>query len=294
MRKIVFRFGRQHVGALLAAWLLVPVCAAAAPGATPAALGSRAAIAQALHRIAADDLPSAISGLQAYLASHPDEVRASRLLGDLEFRAGHLRKAESLYQAILAQYPDDSATHARLGALYAVENRVNAAITQYDASLPQSDAIGDLVALHERKGDLPAFAAGLRFHSHLHPHNVIALVQLGELDAALHHKRAAVLLFHRAVSLAPTYLPALNDLGTAEMDQHHYSRARSALTQCLALAPHAYACLDNLGALELQRGQLGSAQSTLTLAWSLRPDFPQALINLGYLADVRGRWHRAV
>ena len=71
-------------------------------------------------KVAAGDTKGAIEGLAPYVASHPRDLAAGRLLGDLYFRVPDYPKAEKVWKAVLAVDAEDRETHSRLGALYAV------------------------------------------------------------------------------------------------------------------------------------------------------------------------------
>ena len=105
------------------------------------------AIHTARERIAAGDLAGAVKGLEIYVVSHPGEAGPERFLGDLYYRQGRLDKAEEVYQNILAHSPGDRETHNRLGVVYATQNRVDAAIVQFNKALPGTDSVADLVAM---------------------------------------------------------------------------------------------------------------------------------------------------
>src|SRR3981081_3161636 len=87
-------------------------------------------------KVAAGDTKGAIDGLAPYVASHPQDAAAGRLLGDLYFRVPDYAKAEKVWKAILAIDPTDRETHSRMGSLYAVQDRINDAMAEFQLSLP--------------------------------------------------------------------------------------------------------------------------------------------------------------
>src|SRR5665213_372949 len=162
------------------------------------------AMKTARERVAAGDLPGAIKGLATYAAAHPTELEPARLLGDLYYRSGDLGKAEDTYRGILALYPKDRETHNRLGTVLATENRIDDAISEFNASLPGTDSVGDLVALHAKKGDLPAYRAKLELLAETYPTFAAAQSELGQAYAALHRPSEAARQFRRALDSDPT------------------------------------------------------------------------------------------
>jgi tetratricopeptide (TPR) repeat protein len=252
------------------------------------------AMKSARERVAAGDLPGAIKGLATYVAAHATEGDPARLLGDLYYRSGDLPKAESTYRSILALYPKDRETHNRLGTVLATENRVDDAIAEFNASLPGTDSVGDLVALHAKKGDLQAYRAKLELLADTYPTFTAAQSELGQAYAALHRPSEAARMFRRALDNDPTDITALNGLGLAMLDLRAYDLAAGNFKRCLQIDPTDYSCADNLGATYLETGRQAEAEAILTTAHNLAPERVEALVNFGYLADIRGDWKGAV
>jgi len=252
------------------------------------------AMKTARERVAAGDLPGAIKGLATYAAAHPNELEPARLLGDLYYRSGDLGKAEDTYRGILALYPKDRETHNRLGTVLATENRVDDAISEFNASLPGTDSVGDLVALHAKKGDLPAYRAKLELLAQTYPTFAAAQSELGQAYAALHRPSEAARQFRRALDSDPTDITALNGLGLAMLDLRAFDLAAGNFKRCLQIDPTVYSCADNLGATYLEMGRQADAEAILTTAHNLAPERVEALVNFGYLQDIRGDWKGAV
>lgn len=252
------------------------------------------AMRAARELVAAGDLAGAIKSLGRYVAAHPDEAAPARLLGDLYYRQGDLGKAEDTYRAILQLYPGDKETHNRLGTVYATENRVDDAIAEFNASLPGTDSVGDLVALHARKGDLDAYRQQLERVADAYPDVSRWQSELAQAYAALHRPSDAARYFRRALDSSPNDLTALNGLGLALLDLRAYDLAAGDFKRCLGVDPLNYSCADNLGATLLEQGKYGEAEAILTTAHDLAPERSEALVNFGYLADTRGDWKGAV
>lgn len=252
------------------------------------------AMRSARERVAAGDLPGAIRGLAVYLAAHPTELEPGRLLGDLYYRSGDLSKAENTYRALLDLYPKDRETHNRLGTVLATENRVDDAISEFNASLPGTDSVGDLVALHAKKGDLQAYRGKLELLADTYPTYAAAQSELGQAYAALHRPSEAARMFRRALDSEPSDLTALNGLGLAMLDLHAFDLAAGNFKRCLQIDPTSYSCADNLGATYLEMGRFAEGEQILTTAHNLAPERVEALVNFGYLADSRGDWKGAV
>ena len=109
--------------AVAAALVAVPLGPAFA-GETTIVTGAPAAndpaiLDAARAKVAGGDTKGAIAGLAPYVADHPRDAAAGRLLGDLYFRVPDFAKAERVWKALLAIDSNDRETHSRLGALYA-------------------------------------------------------------------------------------------------------------------------------------------------------------------------------
>ncbi len=251
-------------------------------------------IQAARERVAAGDLDGAIRELGTYVAGHPGEIGPERLLGDLFYRHGELSRAEETYKHILSYAPKDKETHNRLGSVFATENRIDAAIDEFDRSLPGTDSVPDLVLLHIRKGDFDRYKYEREKAAIDYPTDPDAALELGQLYLAVHQTDLALRYFRRALDEDPASLQALNDLGRAFLDQQNYDSAIDAFGKCLGRDPSNYACTDNLGAAYLESKRYVLAANILTIAHRLQPERGEALVNIGYLTDVNGDWKRAV
>ena len=252
------------------------------------------AIQAARERIAAGDLAGAVKGLEIYVVSHPTEAEPARFLGDLYYRQGRFDKAEEIYRSILSHNPSDRETHNRLGVVYATQNRVDEAIDQFNKALPGTDSVSDLVEMHARKGDLPAYRQEMQQLAQSEPTNADIQAEMGQVMAALHKPADALGYFMRALDTDPHSLTALNGLGLAYFDLQNYIEAEKDFSACMVIDPTNYTCTNNIGAAYLQAGNDAAAKPYLVRAHSFAPERPEALVNFGFLADRRGDWKRAV
>ena len=252
------------------------------------------AIKAARERIAAGDLAGAVKVLQIYVVSHPGEAGPERFLGDLYYRQGRFDKAEEVYKNILDHNPGDRETHNRLGVVYGTQNRVDEAIDQFNKALPGTDSVSDLVEMHARKGDLPAYRKQMEALANAQPTNADIQAEMGQVMAALHKPADALGYFMRALDSDPQSLTALNGLGLAYFDLQNYTEAEKDFRACIAIDTTNYTCTNNIGAAFLQSGDDESSKPFLIRAHSLAPERPEALVNFGFLADRRGDWKRAV
>lgn len=252
------------------------------------------AMQRARERVAGGDLNGAIAGLAAYIFGHPGEPGPERLLGDLYFRRGDLKKAENTYLHVLSYAPGDKETHNRLGSVYATENRIDDAINEFNRSLPGTDSVPDLVLLHLRKGDFNRYKQDRETIAKDFPTDPEAQLELGQVYEAMHQPELAIRYFRRALDNDPNSILALNGLGLSYLDEHAYAPAIDQFEACLRHDSANYACEDNLGAAYLESSQYARAGTVLNQAHRLAPEQSEALVNLGYLADVNGDWKHAV
>jgi tetratricopeptide (TPR) repeat protein len=252
------------------------------------------AIKSARELIAAGQMNDAIRHLQTYVLQHPYEISPRRFLGDLYVRVGQLDRAESEYQAILRFAPGDKETHNRLGTVYAVRDQVNDAIAQFSAALPGTDSVNDLVALHQRRGDLQSYKNEMDRIAAEYPVDPAIQGEMGQIYNALNQPYLASVYFKRALDSDPQDLTSLNGLGLAYMNLHDYPNSISEFKSCIAVDSVAYQCENNLGAAELESGNYVAAKTALDRAYQLAPERGETFVNYGYLADANNDWHSAV
>jgi tetratricopeptide (TPR) repeat protein len=285
---------------LLAALTLTPLCARAmAPADNPQAstgiaADPQAAMQGAREQVAGGDLAAAVKSLEKYVAANPEQTGPARLLGDLYYRQGNLKRAESTYDAIIARFPRDKETHNRLGSVYATENRIDDAIAEFNHSLPGTDAVPELVRLHEIRGDLAAYVRDKERIAESFPTDPEANIELGKVYETTHRPDLAVIYFSKALDNAPDSEMAINGMGLAFLDERQYPMAIEYFERCRKHDIYGYTCTVNLGATYLEMGDLKNAERLLTNAHNLQPEQPEAIVNFGYLADLRGDWKKAV
>lgn len=248
----------------------------------------------ARERVAAGDLDGAVKVLTDYVAAHPQEPDAERLLGDLYYRHGDLEHAQAVYEHILSYAPHDKETHSRLGSVLATENHVDAAIEEFNRSLPGTDSVPDLVRLHLRKGDFPEYQKEREEMVRDYPGDTEALLELAQLYEAINQSDHAMQLFQRVLDNDSRSVMALNGLGLSLEDEHADAPAITELKLCVLYDPYNYPCWTNLGGAYWDLHEYIDAEKTLDVAHGLEPEHPEALVNLGNVADSNGDWKRAV
>ncbi|HEY6234067.1 MAG TPA: tetratricopeptide repeat protein [Candidatus Elarobacter sp.] len=245
-------------------------------------------------KVAAGDTKGAIAGLAPYVADHPQDGAAGRLLGDLYFRVPDFAKAEKVWKAILAITPDDRETHSRLGSLYAAEDRIADATREFQLSLPSRGGYVGLVMLHKRAGDLPQYMATLQFDTDAHPFDVGKWTELGNAQRALHHYQTAYDAFNHVVVIRPASCSARVDVANALVDLGRIDPAIAHLKACLAVDNNYYPAVVNLGEAYLEKNDSATARPHLERALAIHPEAPEALVDIGYIHDSQGDWKTAI
>jgi len=281
-----FVFLASLAGALLAnqtaGLASAPVTGVSPPAASPA--GANGSLDDARRRAAAGDL----SALRAYVAAKPEDRDAKRLLGDYALSKGDSAEAESIYLALLASSRDDKTTHDRLGRLYARADRIAEAIAQFEASLPDVVAYADLVSLHRRIGDLPAFVAATRDRAETLPDDAMAQFGYGVVLRGIHQPELALVYLENARRLAPRTSAVLDEVGNAELDLGRTSDAIASFDASLAFDPRDYTALVDEAVARID-AEPARARTELNRAVSIRPTRPEGYVDLGYLEWAAGR-----
>ena len=245
-------------------------------------------------KVAAGDTKGAIEGLAPYVGTHPQDVPAGRLLGDLYFRVPDYPKAEKVWKAILAIDATDRETHSRLGALYAVLDRVNDALFEFQQSLPSKSGYIGLVMIHKRAGDLAQYMAKLQSDTDQHPFDVGRWSELGHAQRALHKYDAAYDAFSHVIAIRPSSCGARVDVANALVDLGRIDPAIVHLKACLATDANYYQAVVNLGEAYLEKSDAATARPYLDRALTIRPEGYEALVNLGFIYDMQSDWKTAV
>jgi tetratricopeptide (TPR) repeat protein len=245
-------------------------------------------------KVAAGDTKGAIDGLAPYVAGHPQDAAAGRLLGDLYFRVPDYPKAERVWKALLAIDSQDRETHSRLGALYAAQDRINEAIFEFQQSLPSKTGYAGLVMAHRRAGDLQQYLARLQADTESHPFDIGRWSELGQAQRALHRYEAAYDAFNHVIAIRPSSCNARVDVANALVDLGRIDPAVAHLKACLAVDANFYPAVVNLGEAYLEKNDMAAARPHLDRALALRPEGTEALVDIGYIYDAQGDWKTAV
>ena len=292
----LLRLAAAAIATALLAIQAVPAFATETTVVMPGAMNTTdpAVLDAARAKVAAGDTKGAIAGLAPYVADHPQDGAAGRLLGDLYFRVPDFAKAEKVWKAILAITPDDRETHSRLGSLYAAQDKITEAMHEFQLSLPSRGGYVGLVMLHKRSGDLPQYMATLQSETDQHPLDVGRWSELGNAQRALHRYQAAYDAFNHVVAIRPASCGARVDVANALVDLGRIDPAIAHLKACLAIDNNYYPAVVNLGEAYLEKNDAATARPHLERALAIHPEAPEALVDIGYIHDSQGDWKTAI
>ncbi len=238
------------------------------------------------------DLGTAIAQLVSYVAAHPNDAVAARMLGDLYFRSGDLARAEAVWVAETRRNVDDRQTHQRLGTLYAAHGRLAEARSELVQSLPLREGLLQLIGLEQGAKALDAFVARLQRDARDYPDDPWTLALYATALEATHHAAEALPYYGRVIDLdlAPlaTRCEARVSRAIDLLDLKRDNDAVGDLQACLRFDPDNYAALTMLGLVYLHPGSFEQARLLLEHAVAVQPDGAEALIDLGYLDDATG------
>lgn len=245
-------------------------------------------------REAADDPAGAAADLGRYVALHPRDVAAIRLLGDLYFRIPDVHRAEAAWKRALALHAADPETHVRLGALYTAEGRVRDAIAQYDADMPNASAATALVRLHARSGDLDQFLSTTADEADRNRFDPDILLVQATVLHALHRDAEALGFYTRVVELHHGDCADLIDRADDLFAMRRNDDAVADLQRCLAQQPDSYDALVLLATGFLAEGHVADARPWVARAIAVNPVGYAALVDRGVVEDDDGESQAAM
>jgi len=277
------------------------LAAVAGPGPTTAASVDEGptevgvVIDAARAKVAAGDAKGAIADLVPYVAQHPSDIAAGRLLGDIYFRIPDYAKAERRLAAIIAVAPDDRETHSRLGSLYAAQDRVNQAIDEFQKSLPSRSGYAGLIMAPKRAGDLPQYLNTLEYAPRRHPSTSSRGPDLGQARRALRQYEAAYQAFNHAVGIRPAACSPRIDMANVPGRPAPCRYCDRAPPRCAWRTTRTPIPRSSTSAKRIsKRNDPAVARPYLDRALTIRPEGFEALVDIGYIYDLQGDWKTAV
>ena len=211
--------------------------------------------------------------------------RRVAILGDLYLLSNDLKSAERAYLNVTNVASTDRETHERLGNLYAREDRLDDAISQFEKVLPDTSAFADLVRTHKRRGDLNTFVESYRQAAEAFPKNAVAEFQYGVILVDLYKPQFALPYLVAASGAAPRACPVQTELGDALVDVGRVDDGIVAIQRCLTEDPTDYDGLRGARFRARFSRDATVARATLDRAVAVRPNRSEAIIDIGYIED---------
>lgn len=168
-------------------------------------------------------VPLTRSGLELFIAQHPDRTDATFALANILLQSGEYESAASLYLRALESGEHSAALHCNLGVLFRLQGTLPDAASHLRRALEISP---DLAAAHYHlaqvllaDGSAAAAKTKLEQLVRLKPNHAPSRVLLGELLLSDGAEQDAVAQFLAALQFEPEFLPAhlrLGEVGFAE------------------------------------------------------------------------------
>jgi protein O-mannosyl-transferase len=200
-------------------------------------------------------------------------------------QTGYWRDTETVFRRAVALTVNNYAVHAMLGDVFADENKLALAQSEYNMALsirPQyAEAHNKLGMVLARQGfvdeAMSHYEETLRTnprHAPAHINLAAALADKGELDKAASH-------YLEALEIDPESGLAHNGLGTVMARMQRLDESITHLTAAIKLCPECAEPHNNLGRVLTLQGNLKEAAYQLQLAIELAPTYAEAYNNAG-------------
>ncbi len=191
-----------------------------------------------LAAMARRDLKSAWARLQAFVAAHPSDLTAYRLLGQLALNAGRPDMAETIFARLVALLPDFAPLRFDLASARFGQGKAAAARAEIAPLLardPRNPALRALdAAARSKTGDFEGAAAAYAKLVAEHPRHLPSRIALAQLQRTLRATDAAVATLRAAIAIAPTSGEAwwnLANLKTGALTAADMAALRAALAR---------------------------------------------------------------
>jgi tetratricopeptide (TPR) repeat protein len=197
-----------------------------------------------LRALPAPTLADAIYCEQQALAGDSSLVAAARSLGALYTAQGSFEKATVVFRALVQQLPDDAPAYAGLGRALAAQGRFSGALRAFQDALrrnPESDLRLEVYnrlghtyqALGHQEQHLRSAEATYRASLQIHASQPDILLQLAQVLARQERPDEALLLYRKALELAPDDTGIRVVLTSAYVQAGRREAARALLTDGL-------------------------------------------------------------
>jgi tetratricopeptide (TPR) repeat protein len=232
------------------------------------------------------------------LASQPDHLDATHLLGLIRHQQGRDLEALELIGSVLKRIPDSAPALTNQGAVLHRLGRREEAVASYDRALAirpddaktlcnRGIALRELNRVEEAQASFEHAVAAA-------PHEWEAHVGLADALKARGRLEQAVASWKDAEALNPHHAEMLNDLGNALMALGRLDEAVETYRRALAIRPEYAAAWTNLGAALAEKGEAVAAEAAHRRALAQSPSLVEAHANLVVALGKQDKFEEAI
>jgi len=243
-----------------------------------------------------DQLPAAEQQLWEVLTTHPGEVWALKLMGDLRVRQKRNPEAEALFRRVLEIDPSNLEAQRSLGALYQSEGKAAEAIAAQEAIVKiaqyDRDANLALATLYEQTGKYQESVAAVeRIPVKSRPPEVLPLLADDYFQLAQPDKIPPLIL--QVLRLPPAKQGTALDF-VAVLLRNGYVHDASKLMEAMRPAKTSADYLHMLARVREAEGRKAEARQLLSTALGMHPKSVDILFDSARFAAEENRWKDSV
>jgi tetratricopeptide (TPR) repeat protein len=162
---------------------------------------------EGVHLFQHGDYLTARQCFEMALALQPEDAGLQFNIGKCYYRQGNVAKAEEMYRDCLNREPNHARCRHALAVLLVNTKRRKEAVFMVESWLAKEPKLSDAYAedgwLWHQAGDLPQAQARLQQALDKDPHNLRALIELGEVYDELGLPERALVLYEHSLDLDP-------------------------------------------------------------------------------------------
>lgn len=203
----------------------------------------------------------------------------------------------TLFTDMVKKSPDAAIPHNDLGSLYAAENRLEEAVTEYKEALKLKPDYGDahynLGVIYHKQNRLDEAIKEYTEALRLIPDYPEAHNNLGSAYTDKNRVQEALAEYKAALKLRPDYPEAHYNLGRLYQKQNRLEEAIAEFKTAIKLKPGHVEAHNDLGCCYMSRNRADEAVAEFQAAARLKPDYPDAHFNLGVALAAQDRFREA-
>ncbi len=227
------------------------------------------------------------------LAREPRHMATLIALAAALLALGRAAEAGATYREILAIDPSSLDAQTGYGEALAAQRLWSEAALQFERALahrPDGALCNRLGLIYLQAGAAEQAGSSFRRALALDPHNVSAMLNLGNALQDLRRHDEAVAVYRQAIESSPGNADAHVCLGSAHEACQRYDTALACYARALELNPRHVDALLNIGGLRQRELQLDAARASFEAALAIAPDYVDARWNKAVLDLTEGRF----